>query len=93
MTWRRSLQGEGQAAIRARALLALDLVWQGGGDRVLAVTHGGFGNSLLRELLGAAHAWFAFGAAAFATMPLSRTSQRALFTEVKLAPHLKEEER
>ncbi|WP_255449348.1 histidine phosphatase family protein [Deinococcus arboris] len=38
-----------------RALLALDLVWRGGETALLAVTYGGFGKSLLRELLGPAY--------------------------------------
>ncbi len=80
--------GESQAAIRARALHALELVWQGGGERALLVTHGGFGNSLLRELLGAARGWFAFGDTAFATVRLNRGSHTAVLTGVNLAPHL-----
>ncbi len=80
--------GESQAAIRARALHALELIWQGGGERVLVVTHGGFGNSLLRELLGIHHGWFAFGDTAFATVRPNRGSHTALVTGVNLAPHL-----
>ncbi len=80
--------GESQAAIRARALHALELVWNGGGQRVLLVTHGGFGNSLLRELLGMQRGWFAFGDTAFATLRLSRGSHTALLTGVNLTPHL-----
>ncbi|GGL97335.1 histidine phosphatase family protein [Deinococcus aerophilus] len=80
--------GESQAAIRARALLALELIWQGGGERVLAVTHGGFGNSLLREVLGSSRAWVPFGDTAFATVRLSRDSHTAYLTGVNLAPHL-----
>ncbi|MFC3831723.1 MULTISPECIES: histidine phosphatase family protein [Deinococcus] len=80
--------GESQAAIRARALHALELIWQGGGERVLVVTHGGFGNSLLRELLGMQHGWFPFGDTAFATVRLSRLSHTAYVTGVNLAPHL-----
>ena len=80
--------GESQAAIRARALHALELVWQGGGQRVLVVTHGGFGNSLLRELLGASRGWVAFGDTAFATLCLDRGSHTAVLTGVNLTPHL-----
>jgi 2,3-bisphosphoglycerate-dependent phosphoglycerate mutase len=80
--------GESQAAIRARALHALEFVWQGGGQRVLVVTHGGFGNSLLRELLGASRGWVAFGDTAFATLRLSRGHHTALLTGVNLTPHL-----
>lgn len=80
--------GESQAAIRARALLALELLWQGGGERLLVVSHGGFLNSLLRELLGSGRAWFAFGDTSFATVRLSRSSHTALVTGVNLTPHL-----
>ncbi|ACO47284.2 histidine phosphatase family protein [Deinococcus deserti] len=80
--------GESQAAIRARALLALELLWQGGGERLLVVSHGGFLNSLLRELLGSGRVWFAFGDTSFTTVRLSRTSHTALVTGVNLAPHL-----
>lgn len=45
--------GESQAAIRARALLALESVWQSGASNVLVVSHSGFLNSVLRELTGA----------------------------------------
>ncbi|PTA68691.1 histidine phosphatase family protein [Deinococcus arcticus] len=85
--------GESQAAIRARALTALELIWQSGGERVLVVTHGGFGNSLLRELLGMSGGWFAFGDTAFATLRLSRTSHTALITGINLTPHLAGQER
>jgi len=81
---------ESRAAVRARALHALELVWNGGGERVLIVTHGGFGNSLLRELLGTPHGWFAFGDTAYATLSLSRASHTAYVTGVNLAPHLPE---
>ncbi|WP_104991687.1 histidine phosphatase family protein [Deinococcus sp. NW-56] len=80
--------GESQAAIRARALLALELIWQGGGEHALVVSHGGFLNAMLRELTGAHRAWFRFGDTAFATVELSRTSHTALVTGVNLTPHL-----
>lgn len=80
--------GESQAAIRARALLALERIWQGGGKHALVVSHGGFLNSLLRELTGADRAWFRFGDTAFATAELARTSHTAMVTGVNLTPHL-----
>lgn len=83
--------GESQAAIRARALHALELIWQGGGDNILVVTHGGFGNSMLREMTGAVHGWFAFDDTSYATVRLSRTSHTAYVTGVNLRPHLPQE--
>ncbi|GMA15870.1 histidine phosphatase family protein [Deinococcus metallilatus] len=80
--------GESQAAIRARALLALESVWQAGAANVLVVSHGGFLNSVLRELTGAHRGWFAFGDTGFATVQLSRASHTALLTGVNLTPHL-----
>ncbi|KEF34489.1 phosphoglycerate mutase [Deinococcus sp. RL] len=80
--------GESQAAIRARALLALEQLWQGGGEHALVVSHGGFLNSLLRELTGGHRGWFRFGDTAFATVELSRESHTALVTGVNLTPHL-----
>lgn len=80
--------GESQAAIRARALLALEGVWQSGASRVLVVSHGGFLNTVLRELLGTSRGWFAFGDTSFATVTLARTSHTARVTGVDLAPHL-----
>ncbi|WP_198297122.1 histidine phosphatase family protein [Deinococcus sp. DB0503] len=80
--------GESQAAIRARALLALERVWQTGVTNVLLVSHGGFLNSVLRELTGAGRGWFAFGDTGFATVELSRTSHTAVLTAVNLTPHL-----
>ena len=80
--------GESQAAIRARALQALALVWQGGGEDILVVSHGGFLNSMLRELTGAHRAQFAFGDTSFATVKLSHESHMARLTAVNLAPHL-----
>lgn len=82
--------GESQAAIRARALQTLALVWQGGGEDILVVSHGGFLNSMLRELLGVQHGWFAFEDTRFATLHLSRTSHTVMLTGVNLAPHLLE---
>lgn len=80
--------GESQAAIRARALLALELIWQSGRSNVLVVSHGGFCNSLLRELTAAQRGWFAFGDTAFATVRLDRGSHNVHITGVNLAPHL-----
>lgn len=80
--------GESQAAIRARALLALEHIWPGGGERILIVSHGGFLNSMLRELLRMQHGWFAFGDTSFATLRLNRQSHTALVTGVNLCPHL-----
>ncbi|GGK27777.1 phosphoglycerate mutase [Deinococcus malanensis] len=80
--------GESQAAIRARALLALELLWQGGEERLLVVSHGGFLNTLLRELLGSERAWFAFSDTSFTAVRLSRGSHTALVTGVNLTPHL-----
>jgi 2,3-bisphosphoglycerate-dependent phosphoglycerate mutase len=80
--------GESQAAIRARALLALEHLWTGGGERILVVSHGGFLNSMLRELLQTPRGWFAFGDTSFATVQLSRRSQTALVTGVNLCPPL-----
>ena len=80
--------GESQAAIRARALRALEDIWQGGAERVLLVSHGGFLNSMLRELLRMQHGWFEFGDTSFATLRLNRRSHTALVTGVNLGPHL-----
>lgn len=80
--------GESQAAIRARALVALEHIWQGGGEQVLVVSHGGFLNSMLRELLRMEHGWFEFGDTSFATLRLNRRSHTALVTGVNLSPHL-----
>ena len=80
--------GESQAAIRARALLALEAVWQSGASNILVVSHGGFLNSVLREVTGAHRGWFAFGDTAFTTVRLSRTSHTAVVTGVNLQPHL-----
>lgn len=80
--------GESQARVRARALLALEWVWQSGAANVLVVSHGGFLNSVLRELTGAQRGWFAFGDTGFATLRLSRTSHTAVMTGVNLTPHL-----
>jgi 2,3-bisphosphoglycerate-dependent phosphoglycerate mutase len=80
--------GESQARVRARALLALERVWQSGASTVLVVSHGGFLNSVLRELTGAHRGWFAFGDTGFTTLRLSRTSHTAVVTGVNLTPHL-----
>lgn len=44
--------GESQARVRARALLALERVWQSGAANILIVSHGGFLNSVLRGVDG-----------------------------------------
>ncbi|MDL2342720.1 histidine phosphatase family protein [Deinococcus sp. MIMF12] len=80
--------GESQAGIRARALLALELIWRGGAENVLVVSHGGFLNAMLRELTGAHRGRFRFGDTAFATAELSRESHTAVVTGVNLTPHL-----
>ncbi|EYB66788.1 phosphoglycerate mutase [Deinococcus phoenicis] len=80
--------GESRAAIRARALLALEGLWRAGANNVLVVSHGGFLNSVLCELTGAERGWFAFRATGFATLTLRRDSPTALLTGVNLAPHL-----
>lgn len=80
--------GESQAAIRARALQALELIWQGGGERALVVSHGGFSNSMLRELLRTERGWFEFGDTSFTTLRLSRATHTAVVSGVNLSPHL-----
>lgn len=80
--------GESQAAIRARALSALELIWAGGGERVLVVSHGGFSNSMLRELLSTERGWFAFDDTSFTTLRLGRDSHTAFVSGVNLSPHL-----
>ncbi|PNY81494.1 histidine phosphatase family protein [Deinococcus koreensis] len=80
--------GESQAAIRARALSALELIWQGGGERVLVVSHGGFSNSMLRELLRTDRGWFEFDDTSFTTLRLSRATHTAFVSGVNRSPHL-----
>ena len=80
--------GESQAAIRARALTALELIWAGGGERVLVVSHGGFSNSMLRELLRTERGWFEFDDTSFTTVRLSRVTHTAFVSGVNLSPHL-----
>ena len=80
--------GESQAAFRARALHALEWLWQGGGTHALVVSHGGILNGLLRELTGAHRAHFAYGDTAFATLRLSREHAGVTLTGVNLTPHL-----
>ena len=87
--------GESQAAFRARALLALELVWRGGpssheNENVLVVAHGGILNAMLRELTGARRAHFAYGDTAFTTVRLSREHAGVTVTGVNLTPHLAE---
>ncbi|MFB9083203.1 hypothetical protein [Deinococcus wulumuqiensis] len=66
------------------------MIWQGGGENVLVVSHGGLLNTVLRELMGVQHGWFAFEDTRFANLRLSRTSQTVLLTGVNLGPHLAE---
>lgn len=80
--------GESQAQFRARALQALALVWAGGGNNVLVVSHGGMINAMLRELTGAGRAHFAFGDTSFARVRLSREHNGVTLLGVNLAPHL-----
>ena len=80
--------GESQAAIRARALHALEWLWQAGGENVLVVSHGGFLNSMLRELTRCRDTWFMLGDTTFCTVTVSRTSHTVWVTGVGLAPHL-----
>ena len=75
-------------AAEAHDQLRAIAVWQGGGEDILVVSHGGFLNSMLRELLGVQHGWFAFEDTRFATLHLSRTSHTVMLTGVHLAPHL-----
>ncbi|MFC4427781.1 histidine phosphatase family protein [Deinococcus navajonensis] len=82
--------GESQAAIRARALQALELLWRGGGERLLVVSHGGFLNSMLRELTASGRLWVPFGDTSFATVRLSRVNQTVMVTGVNLRPHLEQ---
>lgn len=82
--------GESQAAFRARALHALELVWQGGEENVLVVAHGGILNVMLRELTGAQRAHFAYGDTAFTTVCLSREHNGVTVTGVNLTPHLEQ---
>ncbi len=82
--------GESQAAIRARALTALERLWAVPASRLLVVSHGGFLNSLLHELIGGRQAWFSFEDTGYATLTVSRTSHTAWITGVNLHPHLPE---
>ncbi|GGO34995.1 hypothetical protein GCM10008949_36660 [Deinococcus humi] len=55
---------------------------------MLVVSHGGFLNSMLRELLQTPRAWFKFGDTSFATVGLNRRNHTAVVTGVNLCPHL-----
>lgn len=79
--------GESQAAIRARALLALEMLWQDGASNLLVVSHGGFMNTLLREIFKSERAYFPFGDTTFTTLILSRDSHDVWLTGVGLRPH------
>lgn len=85
-----SAGGESQAAIRARALTALELLWAVPAERLLVVSHGGFLNSLMHELIGSRQAWFNFGDTGYATLTLSRGNHMVRVTGVNLRPHLLE---
>lgn len=80
--------GESQAQIRARALSALHDLWGLPFTNVLVVSHGGFSNSLLRELTGTTRG--GFGDTAFATLRLRRGTHTAVVTGVNLQPHLRD---
>ncbi|AWN22988.1 histidine phosphatase family protein [Deinococcus irradiatisoli] len=81
--------GESQAQIRARALTALHDLWAMPVSKVLLVSHGGFLNSVLRELTGAERGWFAFGDTGFARLSLTRTSHTVTVLGVNEQPHLR----
>ena len=80
--------GESQGQIRARALTALHELWAMPVSNVLIVSHGGFLNSVMRELTGATRGWFAFGDTGFARLSLSRGSHTATVLGVGEQPHL-----
>ena len=83
--------GESQAQIRARALTALHDLWALPVSNMLVVSHGGFLNSVLRELTGSTRGWFAFGDTAFATVRLSRGHHTAVVLGVNEQPHRPEQ--
>ncbi|AZI41556.1 histidine phosphatase family protein [Deinococcus psychrotolerans] len=80
--------GESQAQIRARALTALHELWAMPLSNILIVSHGGFLNSVLRELIGSNHAWFEFGDTGFARLRLSRESHTVRVLSVNEQPHI-----
>lgn len=79
--------GESQAQIRARALTGLHELWALPHSNILVVSHGGFLNSVLRELTGATRGWFAFGDTAYARVRLNRGSHTAVVLGVNEQPH------
>lgn len=79
--------GESQAQIRARALTALHELWSMPVSNLLVVSHGGFLNSVLRELTGTTRGWFAFGDTGFARLSLPRGSHTAMVLSVNERPH------
>ncbi len=79
--------GESQAQIRARALTALHELWAMPVSNVLVVSHGGFLNSVLCELLGSTRAWFEFGDTSFARLSLARKSHTVRVLGVDEQPH------
>ncbi len=76
------------AAFRARVLTALELLWAVPVERLLVISHGGFLNSLLHELIGSRQAWFGFGDTGYSTLTLSRGSHTVSIGGVNLHPHL-----
>ena len=80
--------GESQAAIRVRALTALEWLWTLKAERLLVVSHGGFLNSMLCELTRSQHAWFEFDDTSYTTLRLSRLSHTVRVLGVNLHPHL-----
>jgi len=79
--------GESQAQIRARALTALHEMWTMPVSNLLIVSHGGFLNSVLCELLGSTRAWFEFGDTSFARLSLARKSHTVRVLGVDEQPH------
>ncbi|MFC4452538.1 histidine phosphatase family protein [Deinococcus sonorensis] len=79
--------GESQVQFRARALAALHDLWALPGSNFLVVSHGGFLNAVLGELLGASRAWFQFEDTSFARLRLSRQHHTAVVLGINLQPH------
>ena len=63
-------------------------LWAVPASRLLVVSHGGFLNSLMHELIGSRNAWFGFGDTSYATLSLSRGSHTVRIGGVNLHPHL-----
>lgn len=81
-------RGESEAAFRARALLALAEVWEGGGERILVVSHGGMLNAIVAALTGARSTTFRFADTAFATLHVARDRDLVRIHGVNQTPHL-----